>query len=49
MGDANSIIANAQGYANNLQQHAEAFVATLQYVAQPNDPLIMVSGAEVTI
>ena len=37
MADANSIIAKAQSYADSLQQRAEAFVATLQNVAQPTD------------
>ena len=43
MADANSIIAKAQAYADSLQQRAEAFVATLQNVAQPTDPLVIAS------
>ena len=49
MADANSIIAKAQAYADSLQQRAEAFVATLQNVAQPTDPLVIASGPGLSI
>jgi len=51
MADANSIIAKAQAqaYADRLQQRAEAFVATLQNIAQPTDPLVIASGSGLSI